>query len=173
MSAEAIVATLEAMKNTLVTMQAQMEMGAAGGGGGREGRFEEGSGKKDILFGKGFEVMAKFGGGEAEWHEWSGDFRTMVQTKSEMAGDAMNYVKNICKVEKEVLGWVDVMRGIKDLAEHVDEQETVLVKYKDLGKVSKELYRWLGLATEGEAKLIVISEEEEGDGIKVWGLLHA
>ena len=39
--------------------------------------------------------------------------------------------------------------------------------------MSKEIYTWLGLKTEGEAKLVVLAEEDEGDGIKVWGLLHA
>jgi hypothetical protein len=39
--------------------------------------------------------------------------------------------------------------------------------------VSKEIYRWLRLKTEGEAKLVVLAEEDEGDGIRVWGFLHA
>ena len=39
--------------------------------------------------------------------------------------------------------------------------------------MSKELYRWLRLKTEGETKLVGLAEEDEGDGIKVWGLLHA
>ena len=75
-----------------------LQGGGRGSSGGGEG------GKKDILYGKGFEMMAKFGGGEAEWHERSGDFRTMVQTKNEMTGEAMNYVKAVGKSEKDALG---------------------------------------------------------------------
>ena len=103
-------------------------------------------------------MMANFGGGETEWHEWSGDFRTMVQTKSEMAGEAMNLVKTIGKKEGEVLRWDEVLRMIKDTDVDEDEQEKVLVRFKDLGKVSRELFRWLRLATEGEAKLVVMTE---------------
>ena len=110
-------------------------------------------------------MMAKFGGGEAEWHEWSGDFRTMVQTKSEMTGEALNYVKAVGKSEKDALSWVEVLRGIKDAAD-VDEEDEVLERFKSLGKVAKELYRWLKLTTEGEAKLVVMAEEEAGDGMR-------
>ena len=81
-------------------------------------------------------MMAKFGGGEAEWHEWSGDFWTMVQTKNEMTGEAMNYVKAVGKSEKDALIWVEVLRGIKDAAD-VDEEDEVLERFKSLGKVAK------------------------------------
>ena len=39
--------------------------------------------------------------------------------------------------------------------------------------MSKEIYRWLRLKTEGEAKLVVTAEEEGTYGFKVWGLLQA
>ena len=38
--------------------------------------------------------------------------------------------------------------------------------------MSRELYMWLRLRTEGEAKLVVSSLEEE-DGLMAWGKLHA
>ena len=43
---------------------------------------------------------------------------------------------------------------------------------KNVEKMSRELYMWLRLRTEGEAKLVVGSLEEE-DGIMAWGRLHA
>jgi hypothetical protein len=58
-------------------------------GGGRGSSGGGDGGKKDILYGKGFEMMAKFGGGEAEWHEWSVDFRTMVQKRDDGRGDEL------------------------------------------------------------------------------------
>ena len=58
---------------------------AGSGSGGKGGESGSGGGgndkNKEVLFGKGFEMMDRFGGGEAEWNEWSGDFRTVVQMK--------------------------------------------------------------------------------------------
>ena len=156
-----------------------VEAGRGGDGG------SGGGGSKEVLFGKGLEMMDKFSGGEAGWNEWSGDFRTMVQTKSEAAGEALIYIKVAGKAEKEVMDWEDVVESKKDDAKKNAEEEmytdevvgnkvkAVEENFKDLGKVSKELYRWLRLKTEGEAKLVVLAEEDEGDGIKIWGLLHA
>ena len=154
--------------------------GSRGGGGGSGG-----DGSKEVLFGKGLEMMDKFSGGEAGWNEWSGDFRTMVQTKSEAAGEALIYIKVAGKAEKEAMSWKEVVESIKaDVrkkaegeletdAEVEQKEKEVEEKFKELGKVSKEIYRWLRLKTEGEAKLVVLAEEDEGDGIRVWGLLHA
>ena len=76
----------------------------AGGGGSRGGEGGSGGGgrdnKKEFFYGKGFEMMDKFTGGEAEWNGWSGDFRTVVQTKNETAGKALIYVKTAGKEEK-------------------------------------------------------------------------
>ena len=71
-----------------------------------------------------------------------------------------------------MMNCVEVVRSIKEAAGDF-EKEDVVDRFKELGKISKELYRWLRLKTEGEAKLVVLAEEDEGDGIKVWGLLHA
>ena len=49
------VAQLAAVMQGLLS---HLQGGGRGGGGGGDG------GKKDILYGKGFEMMAKFGGGE-------------------------------------------------------------------------------------------------------------
>ena len=71
----------------------------AGGGGSRGGEGGSGGGgsdkKKEVLYGKGFEMMDRFSGGEAEWNEWSGDFSSVVQTKSEMAGETLIYIKTV------------------------------------------------------------------------------
>ena len=144
---------------------------AASGGGGDSGGGGNNK-KRVVLFGKGFEMMDKFSGGESKWNEWSGDFRTMVQTKSEMACEALIHVESVGKAEKDVMDWVEVMRSIKEAAAD-SQQEEVVQRFKELGKVSKELYRWLRLKTEGEEKLVVLAEENEGDGIKVLGPIHA
>ena len=91
-------------------------------------------------------MMDKFSGGETGWNEWSGDFRTMVQTKNEAAGEALIYVKVAGKAEKEVMDWEDVVESKKDDAKKKAEEEldtdevvgnkvkAVEEKFKDLGK---------------------------------------
>ena len=64
-----------------------------------------GDNKKEVLFGRGLEMMDKFTGGEAGWNQWSGDFRTIVQTKNEAAGEALLYIKTAGKAENEVINW--------------------------------------------------------------------
>ena len=146
----------EVLKGVMAWLEKRDGEGASVGG-------EGGGHKKEILYGKGFEMMDSFDGGEGEWNEWSGNFRTMIQTKSEMAGEAMIDVKSVGMTEKDVLDRVEVVRSIKDAADDF-EQDEVVERFKDLGKVSKELYRWLRLKTEGEAKLVALAEENEGVG---------
>ena len=97
------------MAEVMRAILGHLQGGGAGGGGSGGG----GDKKKEVLCGKGFDMMDKFSGGETERNELSGDFRTMVQTKNEMASEAMIYVKSLGKAEKDVLGWVEVMRSIK------------------------------------------------------------
>ena len=52
----------------------------------------------------------------------------------------------------------------------VDQRK--MEEFKDVKKMSSELYMWLRLRTEGEAKMVVASLDEE-DGILAWGMLHA
>ena len=167
-----------------VLMEAAVRAAMAAGVGGSGGGNGVG-GSKEVLYGKGLDMMDKFSGGETGWNEWSGDFRTIVQTKNEVAGETLIYVKVARKAEKEVMDWKEVVMSKKDDAKNKAEHEldtekevgnkvkTVEEQFKDLRKVSKELYRWLRLNTEGETKLVVLAEEGEGDGIKIWGLLHA
>ena len=49
-------------------------------------RYEE-------LKGKAFEMFQTFGGGEAEWQEWSEDFIILVDTTSGVLAEAMEEVK--------------------------------------------------------------------------------
>ena len=73
---------------------------------------------------------------------------------------------------KSVMDGVEVVRLIKEAADDLEKQK-VVERLKELGKVSKELYRWPRLKTEGEAKLVALAEEDEVDGINMWGLLYA
>ena len=129
--------------------------------------------QKDILGGKGFEHLTKFAGGESEWNEWSGDFKTTAETRSEMVAEALNFVKTEGKVEKEVMTWDMVLLGLKNSQKYFENEEGCLKRFEKMGQASKEVYRWLRLKTDGEAKQVVTAEEEEADGFKVWGLLHA
>ena len=86
-----------------------LQAGGVGGSGGGSG----GGGSKEVLFGKGLEMMDRFSGGDTGWNEWSGDFRTMVQTKSEAAGEALIYIRVAGKAEKEVMSWKEVAESIK------------------------------------------------------------
>ena len=55
------------MQNQLLgAMKARKEKGSSSGGGGDN--------KKEVLLGKGLEMMDKLSGGEAGWNECSGDF---------------------------------------------------------------------------------------------------
>ena len=158
----------EAIKALLGHLQS-----GGGGGGVGGGMVERTLMQKGILGGKGFEVMNKFSGGETEWNEWSGYFKTLVETKSEMAAEALAFVKTEGKTEKEVMTWDNVLRGIKASDKYEFDDEGCVKRFEKLGQTSKELYRWLRLKTEGEANMVVTAEEEEADGYKVWGLLQA
>ena len=87
-------------------VRAAMAAGLRGSGGGNGG-----GGSKEVLYGKGLEMIDKFSGGETVWNEWSGDFGTIVQTKSEVAGEALIYVKVAGMAEKEVMDWKEVVKS--------------------------------------------------------------
>ena len=153
-----------ALIEMLKGMKTWFEENPAGRGRPGEKRKDE----RDILSGKGFDVMEKFGGGVSEWNEWSGDFKTMAETRSDMAAEALAFVKSERKNEKEVMTWDEVMMGLKNGPKYVDEEEKAIRRFERLGKGSREMHRWLRLKTEGEAKLVVIAEEKEAYGFKVW-----
>ena len=64
----------------------------------------------------------------------------------------------LAKVMKhvEIHGENTVEKAVKDLVE--EDVEEYQQNYSDMSRLSHELYRWLVLVTEGEAKLLVKSE---------------
>ena len=95
----------------------------------------------------------------------------LVVTRSMTMREVMKKVKDLAKTEKEVMTCAEVKA---EMAKSDDEFEDYdrLEELKGVEKMSRELYMWLRLRTEGEAKLVVGSLEEE-DGIMAWGKLHA
>ena len=85
--------------------------------------------------------------------------------------EVMKKVKDLAKTEKEVMTCAEVKA---EMAKPDDgsEDDDSLEELKGVEKMSRELYMWLRLRTEGEAKLVVGSLEEE-DGIMAWRKLHA
>ena len=124
-------ATMQAMMQQLHAQQqvqnqliAKLMAGGEDSGGG-SGGGNGGGGTREVLFGKGLEMMDKFSGGETGWNEWSGDFRTIVQTKSEVAGEALIYIKIVGKAEKEVMSWEKVVESKKaEVRNGADEMDT-------------------------------------------------
>ena len=105
---------------------------------------KEGDGEKrsiekhwEELKGKSFEVVEKFKGGEAEWHEWSGDFMNLVTTKCEGLGEAMALVKNMAKGEKEVMKTQEVLEALMEDVVGVDEEAEAKKRYGSIGHISK------------------------------------
>ena len=61
-------------------------------------------------------------------------------------------------------------KAVEDLlAEDVEEYQQ---DYTDMDRLSRELYRWPVLNTDGEAKLLVKSAGDH-DGIAAWGRVHS
>ena len=95
------VAQLAAVMQGLLT---HLQGGGVGGAGGeRFGRREEEDAKQK-LWGKNFEMLKGFSGGEAEWQEWSADLLMLVETRSPELGEAMDEVKKANHGEKGRLG---------------------------------------------------------------------
>jgi hypothetical protein len=66
-----------------------------------------------------------------------------------------------------------VLQGLKNSQKYFEDEEGCLRRFEKIGQASKEVYRWLRLKTEGEAKMVVTAEEEDADGFRVCGLLQA
>ena len=56
------------------------------------------------------------------------------------------------------MSWAKAVESIKEAVNDFEENE-VDGRFKELGKVSKELYRWLRFKTEGETQLVVLAEK--------------
>ena len=136
-----------------------------GGKGGGKGGQEEG------LRGKAFDMFKMYAGGEADWHEWSTDLTVLVATRSMVMREVMKKVKDMAKTETEVMTCDEVKSEMATSDDGFVDQDS-WDGLKGVEKMSRELYMWLRLRTEGEAKLVVGSLDEE-DGIMAWGKLHA
>ena len=77
----------------------------------------------------------------------------------------------LAKVMKHVKlhGEKAVEKAVKDLVE--EDVEEYQQNYSDMSRLSHELYRWLVLVPEGEAKLLVKSGDDH-DGVAAWGRMH-
>ena len=111
--------------------------------------------------GKVFEKVKKFTGGEEEWTEWSEDLRMIIDMKSPKLAKVMKHV--------ELHGEKTVKKAVTDQVE--EDVEEYQQDYSDMSRLSYQLYRWLVLVTEGEAKLLVKSGGDH-DGIAAWGRMH-
>ena len=71
--------------------EAASQMMTAGEGQRREAELRTGGGKcrRVQLGGKVFELMGRSEKGETEWKEWAGDWKVLVDTRSEMYGGAL------------------------------------------------------------------------------------
>jgi hypothetical protein len=156
--------TMTELAKTLGAMQERYE-GGAGGKGKSKGEKKEGR----RIEGKMIETFKKFSGGEVEWNAWAEDFKIMVDTRSEQMGAALEYVRGMGKVDKEVVGWRELRLLMHETGEAVGLDD---LEEEDCGRLSKELYRAIHLTTDDEAKLVVKSVED-GDGLRAWGKLHA
>ena len=133
---------------------------------------KDGGEKKDWkqkgIEGKTVDMFKKFHGGEIDWNMWADDFKIMVNTRSEEMGSALDFVRKLGKVDKEVL----TTKEVDEEMALMDDNPLVKLDGNQLPKLSRELYRAIHMATEDEAKLIVRSVEE-GDGLRAWGKLNA
>ena len=161
------------MKEVRDDLLEERREGGPGRVGGRThgGRGERGGGSHEQLQGKAFEGFRKFRGGESEWSDWAADFRVLITTRSEQLSEVLEKVMDLGLTEKEVLDAKAVVwKTLEDKGEEQDPGH--YDKYAEVGRLSRELYMWLRLTTEDEAKLIVKNVEDE-DGVRAWGKLHA
>ena len=125
------------------------------------------------MSGKQFSDFRAFQGGEAEWLEWAGDFKILMDTADELMGEAMETVTKLNKAEKEVLSGSEIKNILIDESSGGEgDTEAAKKKYAHIEKVSKELFRWIHLRTEGDAKMVV-RLVTNSDGLRALGLLHA
>ena len=175
MTAEMVVEQFARMNGAIAEITATLKIiqdgagAAAKGGWNDEGAANAKTGKNRGIEGKIFENIGVFKGGESEWNGWADDFKIRVDTRCEEAGATLEYLRNLGKPHKEVLPWREVRQKMKEDLEltgldDLDEMEC--------GRLSKELYRALHMATGDEARLIVKSVDES-DGFMAWARLSA
>ena len=167
----------EVLKGLMAVLQGGGGGGGVGGAGGeRFGRREEDDAKQQ-LWGKDFEMLKGFSGGEAELQELSADLLMLVEMRSPELGKTMDEVKKANHGEKEVMTTGTVKEEIMlettvDMQDGGEEYVKEKKKWDKLGMLTKELYRRILLSTDGEAKTMA-RRAENYDGLQAWGLLHA
>ena len=100
----------------------------------------------------------KFSGGDAEWQEWSFDFKTLTNS----INPAMEKWFTQCEDPKHVTLTQDVLD-----AAYRDERGSL--DPKDLQTRSKELFSILCTLTSGEAKTLI---RDQTDGLAAYQILH-
>ena len=131
----------------------------------KQGASQNESAKKSKcgqLGGKLLEKMKKFTGGEEEWVEWSDEFRMYIDMQTPQLAKVMRHV--------ETHGEKSVDKAVKDLVE--EDVEEYQQDYSEMDNLSRDLFRWLVVMTEGEAKLLFKSGGAH-DGVAAWGRMHA
>ena len=159
------VAFTEDQFNHFIQALSDMVKVGGGGGGGATGKpleFRDRREDRGVLGGKDFENFRKYPGGEETWKDWKYDFIMLIETRSIALGAGMALVE---KAGEMTADEVREKLNEDDAEGHVEE------KYDAMAKLSKELFRWLVLTTDGEAKLIVKTVEQQ-DGLVAWAKLH-
>ena len=110
--------------------------------GEEDARAEKLVAEMEKLGGKILEKVKKFTGGEEEWVEWSEDLRMIVDMQAPKLAKVMKHVENHGEKAED--------KAVKDLVE--EDVEEYQQDHTDMARLSHELYRWLVLVTEGEAK---------------------
>ena len=113
------------------------------------------TGKGRTISEKGFQRVKKFSHGEAEWQEWSFDYKTALGAQSV---DMREYLEAVEK-HADIVAYESAAQWNPEKASHVN-----------LMKLNAELYDTLVLTTDGEAKLMV-KASAAGDGIQAWSRL--
>ena len=148
---DAFTKLMDMQSQLLGAMQAGKEYGSSSGGGGDN--------KKEVLFGKGHEMMDKFSGGETGWNEWSGHFRTVVQTNVETAVETLVYIKTEGNAENEMMSLETMVESMKaDVRKKAeDEFETEDEVRKNAAAVGNNVQRF-GNNVEGTTQVVGVED---------------
>ena len=128
--------------------------GGKGGGGGKGG--------KEILFGKDFARLDKFGGEDKKWKEWAFGFKMAVRKNDEYVHGEITWMEN--EVNSWGKKWKDDVyeRYVGNRTDLIDPEEKVRWV-----KASNEICTQLCFLTSGEANVIVRSAVKQS-GFVAW-----
>ena len=140
MTAEQLLAAMELIANNLATMQEQMKMFQEKGNPEVKPKHD-----KRSIEGKSVDNFRKFQGGEAEWNAWADDFKIVIDTRNEQVGNALEFIRALGKVDREVLEWKEVCRAMYDDMDVLNGLDQL--DKEDVARLSKELYRAIHMTT--------------------------